>query len=118
MDVYDVLLGQPYMWKFHSIYESRPRSVIDTLRGHLYRIPEVVLIIFPQKQCHKVISHTSKFILFTICSKVEQKDTATSATLAQDLPVQQKKIAKEKEDIVSSPRRVPTHCPISQYTIG
>jgi hypothetical protein len=31
LDVCDVLLGQPYMWKHHAIYESRPRSVIVTL---------------------------------------------------------------------------------------
>jgi hypothetical protein len=45
MDFCDVLLGQPYMWKRHVVYESRPRSVIVTLGGHLYRIPEVVLTI-------------------------------------------------------------------------
>jgi hypothetical protein len=112
LDVCDVLLGQPYMWKHHVIYESRPRSVIVTLGGHLYRIPEVVLTIVPPKQCRKVISHTTKFILFTICSKGEQKDTATTAALAQDLSIQQKQIAEEKEDIVSSPTMVPTHCPV------
>jgi hypothetical protein len=61
----------------------------------------------------KVISHTTKFILFTICSKGEQKDTATTAALAQDLSIQQKQIAEEKEDIVSSPTRVPTHFPVN-----
>ena len=35
LDVYDVLLGQPYMWRCHVVYESRPRSVIVTLGGHL-----------------------------------------------------------------------------------
>ena len=40
-DVYDFLLGQPYMWKFHANYESRPHSVIVTLGGHIYRIPKV-----------------------------------------------------------------------------
>jgi hypothetical protein len=49
LDVCDVLLGQPYMWKHHAIYESRPRSVIVTLGGHLYRIPEVVPTIVPPK---------------------------------------------------------------------
>jgi hypothetical protein len=39
LDVCDVLLGQPYMWKCHAIYESRPRIVIVNLGGHLYRIP-------------------------------------------------------------------------------
>ena len=71
LDAYDVLLGQPYMWKRHVIYESQPQSVIVTLGGHIYSIPEVVLIIVPPKQCHKVISHTTKFSLFTICSKGE-----------------------------------------------
>ena len=36
------LLGQPYMWKHHVIYEYDPRSVIFTLEGQLYRVPKVV----------------------------------------------------------------------------
>jgi hypothetical protein len=94
LDVCDVLLGQPYMWKCHAIYESRPCSVIVTLGDHLYRIPEVVPTIFPPKQCHKVVSHTTKFIFFTICSKGEQKDTATTTALAQEPSIQQKKVEK------------------------
>jgi len=31
LEVCDVLLGQPYLWKCHAIYESRPHSVIITL---------------------------------------------------------------------------------------
>jgi hypothetical protein len=61
------------MWKCHVIYESRPRSVIVTLGGHLYRIPEVVPTTVPPKQCRKVVSHTTKFSFFTICSKGEQR---------------------------------------------
>jgi hypothetical protein len=38
-EVCDVLLGQPYLWKHHVVYESRPRSVIFTLDRKLYRIP-------------------------------------------------------------------------------
>jgi hypothetical protein len=30
-EVFDVLLGQPYMWKHHVVYESQPHSVIITL---------------------------------------------------------------------------------------
>jgi hypothetical protein len=30
-EVFDVLLGQPYFWKKHDMYESRPRSFIITL---------------------------------------------------------------------------------------
>jgi hypothetical protein len=33
LDVCDVFLGQPYMWKCHDVYESRPRSIIITLGG-------------------------------------------------------------------------------------
>jgi hypothetical protein len=56
----DVILDQPYLWKCHVVYDSRPRSVIITLNRKLYRTPEVVLpsvisLIFA-KQCRKVIS--------------------------------------------------------------
>jgi hypothetical protein len=94
LDVCDVLLGQPYMWKCHVVYESRPRSVIVSLGGHLYRIPEVVPTIVPPKQCCKVVSHTTKFSFFTICSKGEQKDTATTTASAQAPSIQQKQVDK------------------------
>jgi hypothetical protein len=94
LDVCDVLLGQPYMWKCHAIYESRPRSVIITLGGHLYRIPEVVPTTSPPKQCCKVVSHTTKFIFSTICSKGEQKDTATTTASAQAPSIHQKQVDK------------------------
>jgi hypothetical protein len=94
LDVCDVLLGQPYMWRRHVVYESRPRSVIVTLGGHLYRIPEVVLTIVPPKQYRKVVSHTAKFNFFTICSKGEQKDTATTTASPQAPSIQQKQVDK------------------------
>jgi hypothetical protein len=78
--VCDVFLGQPYMWKHHVVYESRPCSVIITLGGHLYQIPEVFPTIVPPKQCHKVIYLIVKFILFTIYSKDARKATTTTAT--------------------------------------
>ena len=71
LDVYDVLLGQPYMWRRHAFYESQPRSVIVTLGGHLYRIPEVVPTIVPPKKRRNLVSHTTKLSFFTICSKGE-----------------------------------------------
>jgi hypothetical protein len=43
LDVCDVLLVQPYLWKHHVVYESRTHSVIITLGRKLYRIPEVAL---------------------------------------------------------------------------
>jgi hypothetical protein len=42
LKVCDVLLGQPYLWKHHVVYESRPHSVIITFNRKLYRIPEAV----------------------------------------------------------------------------
>jgi hypothetical protein len=110
LDVCDVFLGQPYMWKHHVFYKSRPRSVIITLGSHLYRIPEVVLTIVPPKQCCKVISHTAKSILFIVCSKDAQK--ATTTTTSSTPSIRQKQIAEEKEDIVSSPTMAPTQFPI------
>jgi hypothetical protein len=60
LEVCDVLLSQPYLWKHHVVYESRPRSVIITLNRKLYMIPEAVLpsviSLISAKQCRKVIS--------------------------------------------------------------
>jgi hypothetical protein len=60
LPVSDVLLGQPYMWKHHVVYESRPRSVIITLGKRLYKILEVApkasISLISTKQCKKVIA--------------------------------------------------------------
>jgi hypothetical protein len=45
LEVCDVRLGQPYMWKPHVVYESGTDSVIVTLGGELYKVPKVVLTI-------------------------------------------------------------------------
>jgi hypothetical protein len=71
--VCDVLLGQPYLWKHHVVYDSRPRSVIITLNRKLYRIheavpPSAISLIFA-KQCRKVISQMGKFLFFLIRSQ-------------------------------------------------
>jgi hypothetical protein len=72
LKVCDVLLGQPYLWKRHAIYESKPRSVIITLNRKLYRIPEAVppsaISLISAKQCRKVISQMGKFVFFVIHS--------------------------------------------------
>jgi hypothetical protein len=85
------------MWKHHVVYESRPHSVIVSLGGHLYRIPEVVSTTIPPKTCHKVVSHTVKFSFFIICSKGEQKDTATTTASPQAPSIQQKQVDKAEE---------------------
>ena len=57
---FDVLLGQPYLWKCHDVYESRPHSIIITLNMKCYRIPEAIppsdISLIFAKQCRKVIS--------------------------------------------------------------
>jgi hypothetical protein len=72
LKVCNVLLGQPYLWKCHAVYEFRPHSVIITLNKKLYRIPEVVppsaISLISTKQCRKVISQTEKFVFFMIPS--------------------------------------------------
>jgi hypothetical protein len=61
---------------------------------NLYRIREVVPTIFLPKQCHKVVSHNTKFRFFIICSKGEQKDTATTTTSSQAPSIQHKQVDK------------------------
>jgi hypothetical protein len=119
LEVCDVLLGQPYLWKRHAVYESRPRSVIITLNRKLYRIPEAVppsvISLISAKQCRKVISQMGKFVFFVIHSQNERKITATSRVSAADLSTQQKqvdKVVEEYSDIFSSPTGVPLHCQV------
>jgi hypothetical protein len=68
LEVCDVILGQPYLWKHHDVYEFRPLNVIITLGRQLYRIPEVAspttVSLISAKKCSKVISQTRKFIFF------------------------------------------------------
>ena len=60
LEVSDVLLGQPYLWKQKILYEYRPRSVIITLGNKLYKIPEVVppsvISLIIANQCSNIIS--------------------------------------------------------------
>jgi hypothetical protein len=75
LEVFYVILGQPYLWKRYVVYESRPRSVIITLGRQLYNILEVspptVISLISAKQCKKVISQTDKFFFFMIHSQSE-----------------------------------------------
>ena len=43
LEVFDVLLGQPYMWNRHVVYLYRPLIVIITLGNKLYRILDELL---------------------------------------------------------------------------
>jgi hypothetical protein len=82
------------MWKHHVVYESQPHNVIVSLGGDLYKIPEVVPYIVPPKQCCKVVSHTTKFNVLTICSKGEKNIIATTTASLQAPFIQQKQVDK------------------------
>jgi hypothetical protein len=86
LEVCNVLLGQPFLWKHHVVYESRPHSVIITLNMKLYRIPKVV----PPSDISLIISQTGKFIFFVIRSQSERKIAATSRAFVTDLSTQKK----------------------------
>jgi hypothetical protein len=89
LKVCNFILGQPYLWKIHVVYDSRPHSVIITLDRKLYRIPEVVppsvISLISSKKCRKVIYHTRKFVFFIIHSQSERKIVATSSASMVDL---------------------------------
>jgi hypothetical protein len=116
LKVCDVLLGQPYLWKHHVVYESRPHSVIITLNRKLYRIPKAIppsaISLISAKKCRKVISQTGNFVFFMILSQNERNIIATSRVSTAELSTQQKqvdKVMEEYSDIFSSPTRVPLH---------
>jgi hypothetical protein len=92
LEVCDVLLGQPYLWKCHVVYESRPHSVIITLNRKLYRIPEAIppsgVSLISAKKCRKVISQMRKFVFFVILSQNKRKTAATSRVSVADLSTQ------------------------------
>ena len=83
LEVSDVLLGQPYLWKRHAMYESRPHAVIITLGNNLYRIPEIVppttISLVTAKQFSKLISQTRKFVFLMICPQGKKNIVAKTS---------------------------------------
>jgi hypothetical protein len=119
LEICDVLLGQPYLWKKDVVYESRTHNVNITLGRQFYRILEVasptIISLICVNKCSKVISQTWKFVLFVIRAHSKQKVIITYVASTQSLSLQQKQvdeIVEEYRDILSSPSRVPTHCQV------
>eukprot|EP00253_Pinus_taeda_P015315 PITA_15315 len=117
LEVCDVLLGKPCLWKRHAVYESRPRAVIITLRNQLYRIPEVApptaISLINAKECSKLISKTGKFGFLMICPQGKKKTVATTSRqgpYARQL--QMDKVVEEYEDIFTYPVGFPLHCQV------
>ena len=73
LDVCDILLGKPYMYQRHGIYEYRPCSVTIKLGEKSYRIPKVcpkqTASLISAKQCKRLIAQTGAFVLLMVCSK-------------------------------------------------
>ena len=117
LEVCDVLLGQPYLWKRHAVYESRPRAVIITLGNKLFRIPEVAppaaISLITAKQCSKIISKTRKFVFLMIRPQGKKKTVAAASKRGPSArQLQMDKIVEEYEDIFTSPAGVPLHCQV------
>ena len=117
IDVSNVLLGQPYLWKQHAVYESRPRVIIVTLGNKLYRIPEVppppTISLVTTKQCSKLISQTRKFVFLMTHPQCKKKTMATTSRHGSFARQQQlDKVVEEYGDIFTSPTGVPLHCQV------
>ena len=70
LDVCDVLLGQPYFWKWHVVYESWPHAIIFTLGNNLYMIlevlPLVTISLVTPKKWSNIIWKPGKFVILMI----------------------------------------------------
>lgn len=117
LDVCDVLLGQPYMYQRHGVYESRPRSVTIKLGEKRYRIPEVcptkTASLISAKQCKRLIAQTGAFIVLMI--RPEQTKSVvlnTHAKVTENQQNQIDKILKEYHNVFTPPVGVPTHCQV------
>jgi len=116
LELCDVLLGQPYMWKHHAMDEPKPQTVIIISGRKLYKILEVAppttISLISTRQCSKIIYPTEKFIFFFIFSESKGKIVATSTTPRQGSFMQQKlvdKVIEDCKDIFSSPIGVHLH---------
>jgi len=83
LEVCDVLLRQPYLWKRHALYESKPRAVIITLGNKLYRIlkvaPPIAISLVTAKQCSQLVLKTGKFVFLMIHPQGKKKTVATTS---------------------------------------
>eukprot|EP00253_Pinus_taeda_P023244 PITA_23244 len=116
-EVCDVLLGQPYLWKQHAVYKSRPRAVIVTLGSKLYMILEIALpttiSLVIEKQCSKLISKTEKFVFLMIRPQGKKKTMATTSRQGPSAcQLQMDKVVEEYKDIFTSLAGVRLHCQV------
>jgi len=83
LDVSEALLGKPYLWKRHAVYESRPPAVIITLGNKLYRIleiaPPTAISLVTARQCSKLIAKTRKFVFVMIHPQGKKKIVTTTS---------------------------------------
>jgi hypothetical protein len=119
LDVCDVLLGQPYMYQRHGVYESRPRSVTIKLGEKKYRIPEVCpkqTTSSNAKQCKRLISQTGAFVLLMVHSEQTKSvvlNTPTKVTITTDQQNRMDEMLKEQHSVFKPPMEVAL--PILQF---
>jgi hypothetical protein len=118
---FNVLFGQPYLIKFHVVYESRPHSAIITLNKKLYRIPEAVppsaISLISTKQCRKVISQKGKFVFFVIHSQKRKRSQPHPWYLQLTSPHSRSKwIRSWKHTWISSPHLLGYLCTVRSNT--
>lgn len=123
LDVCDVLLGQPYMYQQHGVYESRPRSVTIRLGEQKYQIPEVspayTASLISAKQCKRLVAKTGTFILLMIRSEEERKLVYNSHAITNTTTLKKRsmdQILMKYENLFKLPTGVHTHCQV-RHTI-
>lgn len=116
LELFDLLLGKPYLWKHYVVYESRPCTIIINLENSLYRIwelsPPTAIALISTKKCSKTISQDGNFIFFCILSQSKGKIVATSMALGKGYSKKKKEVYKVMEeymDIFYSSIGVPLH---------
>lgn len=117
LEVSNVLLRKPYLWKKNSIYDSIPCYVIITLANTFYRIPKVAssiaIFFITAKKCSRIISQTRNFIFLMIRPQGKKKVVATASRKGSSAEQQQMdKVVEEYKDIFTSPIGVPLHCQV------
>eukprot|EP00253_Pinus_taeda_P021267 PITA_21267 len=103
LEVCDVLLGQPYLWKRHDVI---PKVA-----------PPTTISLVTVKQCIKLVSKTRIFFFLMICSQGKKKMVATTSKLGPSArQLQMDKVVEEYEDIFTSPARIPLHYQVKHST--
>lgn len=120
LDVCDVLLGQPYLWERHAMYESRPRDVIVTLGNKLYRILEVAplttISLVIEKKAVRPFPKLRNLFSWWYTLRERRRQWPRPPDKAPSWKQQMDKVVEEYEDIFTATTGVPLHYQV-KYSI-